>query len=107
MLAEVDSAWELAVPPGPGDVFTPDTGARLDQSGIVYINNKPLGEARGTTDNRFLIARDFNLPTGESEVRADVIDRKTGDVVAPSGFMQPMNLQTLRKHPLPCGGLSI
>jgi general secretion pathway protein D len=40
MLAEVDQAWELSVPPAPGDTFTPELGQRLDQTGIVYINNK-------------------------------------------------------------------
>lgn len=40
MLAEVDSAWELSVPPAPGDVYSPDFGPRVDQTGVVYINNK-------------------------------------------------------------------
>lgn len=40
MLAEVDQAWELSVPPAPGDVFTPEFGGNSDKTGIVYINNK-------------------------------------------------------------------
>ncbi|MEM9734359.1 MAG: LysM peptidoglycan-binding domain-containing protein [Pseudomonadota bacterium] len=48
----------------------------------VYINNKSLGVTKGTVDDRFLIAKDFNLNSGEHTVRADVLDRKTGTVSA-------------------------
>lgn len=48
----------------------------------VYIDNKPLGVARGTVDNRFLITKNFKLDSGKHTVRADVLDRKTGNVSA-------------------------
>ncbi|MEL7274378.1 MAG: LysM peptidoglycan-binding domain-containing protein [Pseudomonadota bacterium] len=48
----------------------------------VYINNKSLGVTKGTVDDRFLIAKNFNLNSGEHTVRADVLDRKTGNVSA-------------------------
>ena len=48
----------------------------------VYIDNESIGVTGGTIDDRFLIARDFNLTPGEHLVRADVVDRKTGQVIS-------------------------
>ena len=48
----------------------------------VYIDNKPLGVTRGTSDNRFLLKRKFNLEEGQHSVRADVVGSVDGKVKA-------------------------
>ena len=48
----------------------------------VYVDNKPVGEAVGSSDGRFLVSELFDLKPGEHHVRADVIDRRDGSVVA-------------------------
>ena len=48
----------------------------------IYIDGKPIGETRGTVDNRFLVTRRFALEPGEHTIRADSIDNATGKVVA-------------------------
>ena len=40
MLAEVDSAWELSVPPALENDFNPINDRNVDRTGIVYISNK-------------------------------------------------------------------
>lgn len=48
----------------------------------IYIDNEFIGLTRGTSDDRFLVSRQFDLSEGEHAVRADVIDSKTGAVIA-------------------------
>lgn len=48
----------------------------------IYIDNKLVGMARGTADNRFLLQRNFELTPGNHSVRADVVNPATGDVLA-------------------------
>lgn len=48
----------------------------------VYIDNQPLGLTRGTSDDRFLLERKFNLKKGEHSVRADVVSGAGGQVIA-------------------------
>ncbi len=48
----------------------------------LYINNRLVGETRGTSDNRFLVTRNFTLEPGRHTVRADSIDNATGKVLA-------------------------
>ena len=48
----------------------------------IYIDDKPVGEARGTSDNRFLVTRRYRLERGRHTVRADSIDNATGKVIA-------------------------
>ncbi len=48
----------------------------------VYINNKPLGVARGTSDNRFLLQSGYDLQPGTHKVRADLVNGATGAVLA-------------------------
>ncbi|MEN0041289.1 MAG: LysM peptidoglycan-binding domain-containing protein [Pseudomonadota bacterium] len=46
----------------------------------VYINNEAIGTARGTSDDRFLVKKDFPLEPGSHSVRADVLDPASGQV---------------------------
>lgn len=48
----------------------------------VYIDEQLVGEARGTSDNRFLVTQKFKLSPGQHRVRADTIDSATGKVIA-------------------------
>ncbi|NKB52946.1 MAG: LysM peptidoglycan-binding domain-containing protein [Rhizobiaceae bacterium] len=48
----------------------------------IYVDNKFIGLARGTSDNRFLVSKPFELEEGEHTVRADVIDTTNGSVLA-------------------------
>ncbi len=48
----------------------------------IYIDNKPVGVARGTADNRFLLTRKFSLKAGNHQVRADVVDSQSGKVLS-------------------------
>ncbi len=48
----------------------------------IYVDNKFIGLARGTSDNRFLVSKPFDLDEGEHSVRADVIDSTNGSVLA-------------------------
>lgn len=47
----------------------------------VYVDNVFIGLARGTSDNRFLVSKPFDLSEGEHSVRADVIDSSNGAVI--------------------------
>ncbi|MEL6922171.1 MAG: LysM peptidoglycan-binding domain-containing protein, partial [Pseudomonadota bacterium] len=68
----------------------------------VYINNEPLGSARGTVDNRFLIARTFDLKSGKHSVRADVVSPKSGAVL--SRAQVPLVHDAPAKSPTPKTG---
>ena len=48
----------------------------------VYIDNEPVGETVGTSDGRFLVRSTRTLTPGDHHVRADVIDRRDGSVLA-------------------------
>lgn len=48
----------------------------------IYINNEPVGIARGTINNRFLLTRTFKLKAGNHQVRADLVDRQSGKVLS-------------------------
>jgi len=48
----------------------------------VYLNNKSLGTVRGTSDGRFLLQKKYDLQEGRHVVRADVLNRSTGETVA-------------------------
>ncbi len=64
-----------------GQVFV--AGSATEGSTVrLYIDNKLVGETRGTSDNRFLVTRNFALDPGRHTVRADSIDNATGKVVA-------------------------
>jgi len=74
MLAEVDQAWELAVPPAAGDILTPYPGVSPDRGGVVYIQNKlrniiiPMVDFDSTTVEEaidFLRQRSRELDTNE------------------------------------------
>jgi general secretion pathway protein D len=74
MLAEVDQAWELSVPPAAGDILTPYTGISPDRGGVVYIQNKlrsiiiPMVDFDSTTVEEaidFLRQRSRELDTNE------------------------------------------
>ncbi len=55
-----------------------ETGATVQ----VYLNNEPIGRATGTRDGRFLLETTTNLPPGRHDVRADVVERADGTVLA-------------------------
>lgn len=48
----------------------------------VYIDNVPLGTVRGTADDRFLLQKTYSLSAGHHTVRADVVNRTSGKVLA-------------------------
>jgi len=48
----------------------------------VYINNEPVGSARGTVDNRFLVIRNYQLKAGKHSVRADLVSSSSGKVLS-------------------------
>ncbi|MEM1038920.1 MAG: LysM peptidoglycan-binding domain-containing protein [Pseudomonadota bacterium] len=48
----------------------------------VYIDNKLVGSARGTQDNRFLVAKPFDLEPGKHSVRVDLVSPATGKVMS-------------------------
>ncbi|MEO0545376.1 MAG: LysM peptidoglycan-binding domain-containing protein [Pseudomonadota bacterium] len=48
----------------------------------VYIDNKLVGSARGTQDNRFLVAKPFDLEPGKRSVRVDLVSPSTGKVIS-------------------------
>ena len=47
----------------------------------IYIDNQSLGTARGTSDDRFLLQKPYDLQPGQHSVRADVVDA-SGAVIA-------------------------
>ncbi|MCJ8309744.1 MAG: LysM peptidoglycan-binding domain-containing protein [Rhizobiaceae bacterium] len=48
----------------------------------IYIDNEFIGLTRGTSDERFLVSKEYNLTEGEHTVRADVISSKDGSVLS-------------------------
>ncbi len=48
----------------------------------VYLDNEPIGRATGTSDGRFLLEATRDLPPGRYDVRADVVQRSDGKVLA-------------------------
>ena len=48
----------------------------------IYIDNEFIGLSRGTSDERFLVSREYDLSEGEHIVRVDVIDSKDGSVLS-------------------------
>lgn len=48
----------------------------------VYLNNEPIGRATGTRDGRFLLETAQDLSPGRYDVRADVVQRNDGTVIA-------------------------
>ncbi len=48
----------------------------------VYLDNEPIGLAIGTRDGRFLLETTRELEPGRHDVRADVVNRTDGTVIA-------------------------
>lgn len=48
----------------------------------IYIDNEFIGDTRGTSDQRFLVSKEYDLTEGEHTVRADVISSKDGSVLS-------------------------
>lgn len=48
----------------------------------IYIDNEFIGDTRGTSDERFLVSKEYSLTEGEHTVRADVISSKDGSVLS-------------------------
>jgi nucleoid-associated protein YgaU len=48
----------------------------------VYVENQPIGEAKPTENGTWLVETKREMPAGTYDVRADQVDKATGDVIA-------------------------
>ncbi len=64
-----------------GGLFVAGT-AETDEPVRVYVENQPIGETTPTEGGTWLVETKREMPAGTYQVRADQVDKKTGDVIA-------------------------
>ncbi len=80
-----------------GNIYVAGT-AETNEPVRVYVDNQPIGETKPTEGGTWLVETKRDMPAGTYQVRADQVDKNTGDVIARAEvpFEREVDVATLR-----------